>query len=168
MNTVPALICLVVHHNAFASIYTTSSVQTRMWIHKNTCKQGRIHTDIMKCISYSNDTYSIDIGTLTHFIVWMQVSFCRVRGANLYQIHVSLSKFSIPGVMSVLFHQATAILVQTGNIYGESVLGFMMEWSFWQHFMMTSSNGNIFCVTGPLCGEFTGHRWIPITKASDV
>ena len=33
---------------------------------------------------------------------------------------------------------------------------------------MTSSNGNIFRVTGPLCGEFTGHRWIPHTKASDV
>ena len=26
---------------------------------------------------------------------------------------------------------------------------------------MTSSNGNIFRVTGYLCGEFTGHRWIP-------
>ena len=25
-----------------------------------------------------------------------------------------------------------------------------------QHLMMTSSNGNIFRVTGPLCGEFTG------------
>ena len=34
--------------------------------------------------------------------------------------------------------------------------------------MMTSSNGNIFCVTGPLCGEFTGPRWIPRTKASDA
>ena len=32
--------------------------------------------------------------------------------------------------------------------------------------MMTSSNGNIFRVTGPLCGEFTGDRWIPRTKAS--
>ena len=30
---------------------------------------------------------------------------------------------------------------------------------------MTSSNENIFRVTGPLCGEFTGHRWIPLTKA---
>ena len=28
-------------------------------------------------------------------------------------------------------------------------------------FMMTSSNGNIFRVTGHLCGEFTGRRWIP-------
>ena len=32
--------------------------------------------------------------------------------------------------------------------------------------MMTSSNGNTFRFTGPLCGEFTGHRWIPLTKAS--
>ena len=34
--------------------------------------------------------------------------------------------------------------------------------------MMTSSYGNIFRVTGPLCGEFTGHQWIPLTKASDA
>ena len=31
---------------------------------------------------------------------------------------------------------------------------------------MTSLNGNIFRVTGLLYGEFTGHRWIPRTKAS--
>ena len=35
-------------------------------------------------------------------------------------------------------------------------------------FMMTSSNGNLFRVTGHLCGEFTGLRWIPRTKASDA
>ena len=33
--------------------------------------------------------------------------------------------------------------------------------------MMTSSNGNIFRVTSP-CWELAGHRWIPLTKASDV
>ena len=33
---------------------------------------------------------------------------------------------------------------------------------------MTSSNGNIFRVTGPLCREFTGHQWNPCTKASDA
>ena len=33
--------------------------------------------------------------------------------------------------------------------------------------MMTSSNGNIFHVTGPLCGEITGHRWILLTKPSN-
>ena len=34
--------------------------------------------------------------------------------------------------------------------------------------MVTSSNGNIFRVTGHLCGEFTGPRWIPRTKASEA
>ena len=40
--------------------------------------------------------------------------------------------------------------------------------------MMTSSNGNIFRVTDPLCGKFTGHRWIgefpsqrPVTRSFD-
>ena len=39
-------------------------------------------------------------------------------------------------------------------------------------FMMTSSNGNIVSVTGHLCGEFTGPRWIartkPVTRSFDV
>ena len=42
----------------------------------------------------------------------------------------------------------------------------MLHWFttvFWVH-MMTSSNGSIFCVTGHLCGEFTGRRWIPPFK----
>ena len=38
--------------------------------------------------------------------------------------------------------------------------------------MMTSSNGNIFRVTGPLCGEFTGPREFPtqrpVTRSFDV
>ena len=34
--------------------------------------------------------------------------------------------------------------------------------------MMISSNGNIFRVTGPLGGDFTGLRWIPLTRASDA
>ena len=34
---------------------------------------------------------------------------------------------------------------------------------WWRHQMET-----FFRVTGPLCGEFPGHRWIPHTKASDA
>ena len=34
--------------------------------------------------------------------------------------------------------------------------------------MMTSSNGNISSVTGPLWGESTGHRWILLTKTDDA
>ena len=37
----------------------------------------------------------------------------------------------------------------------------------WKQCMMTSSwNGSIYRVTGPLCGEFTGPRWILYKKAS--
>ena len=35
-------------------------------------------------------------------------------------------------------------------------------------YMVTSANGSLFCVIGPLWGEFTGHQWIPLTKASDA
>ena len=34
---------------------------------------------------------------------------------------------------------------------------------WWRHQMET-----FFRVTGPLCREFTGYRWIPLTKASDA
>ena len=34
--------------------------------------------------------------------------------------------------------------------------------TWWHH------NGNIFWVTGPLWGESTGYRWIPLTKATDM
>ena len=34
--------------------------------------------------------------------------------------------------------------------------------------MMTFSSRKIVRVSGPLRGEFTGDRWIPLTKASDA
>ena len=38
--------------------------------------------------------------------------------------------------------------------------------------MMTSSNGNMFCITGLLCGEFTGPGEFPtqrpVTRSFDV
>ena len=46
-------------------------------------------------------------------------------------------------------------------VYKLSAVGVMYS-------MMTSSNGNIFPVTGHLCGEFTGPRWFLRTKASDA
>ena len=45
---------------------------------------------------------------------------------------------------------------------GEMVLS-LFPHPWWRHQMET-----FFRVTGPLCGEFTGYRWIPHTKASDA
>ena len=46
------------------------------------------------------------------------------------------------------------------------------RWHFLCNFMMTSSNGNIFRVTGPFCGEFTGPGEFPtqrpVTRSFDV
>ena len=40
------------------------------------------------------------------------------------------------------------------------------KWWLYHAIMMTSSNGNIFRVTGPLCGEFPTKR--PVTRGVDV
>ena len=61
-----------------------------------------------------------------------------------------------PKISSVLFWYIFSKCLLLWNLYIAT------------RFMMTSSNGNIFRVTGPLCGEFTGPRWIPRAKASDV
>ena len=34
--------------------------------------------------------------------------------------------------------------------------------------IMTSWNVNIFHVTGPLCGDFTGDQWLPLTKTGNA
>ena len=52
-------------------------------------------------------------------------------------------------------------------------LGRYLRWHFCSiSIMMTSSNGNIFRVTGPLCGEFTGPGEFPaqrpVTRSFDV
>ena len=74
-------------------------------------------------------------------------------------------------------------LIPNGPVDNESELVQMMAWcrqplshyltkyrptSMSCYDMMTSSNGNIFRVTRPLWGEYTGHMWIPLTKASDA
>ena len=71
-----------------------------------------------------------------------------------------LSNFRIPISMVVNYRHISNIshtLVGNKRVDHSDVVG-----------MMTSSNGNIIHVTGYLCGEFTGHRWIPRTKASDA
>ena len=68
----------------------------------------------------------------------------------------SLNWIGAPGVETTTAHDTT-----TSCTYFMGCIVVLIR-------MMTSSNGNIFRVTGPLCGEFTGPRWIPRTKASDA
>ena len=75
-------------------------------------------------------------------------------------------------------HQQAQSLMKLKNLYAQvflisniTYLGAMKSFKMADEIsrnMVTSSNENIFCVTDPLCGEFTGHRWIPLTKAGDA
>ena len=67
-------------------------------------------------------------------------------------------------------HQLLVCICLLGRAYFDHLECYYNTWYVYtaQKSMMTSSNGNIFRVTGHLCGEFTVPRWIPYTKASDA
>ena len=101
--------------------------------------------------------------------------------------HLSI-KFNLnPHIDDLLYLNVRILSYEKGNF---SVL-FLVEllliipwrgntwkgWSYWDRqvkamvyfgYMMTSSNGNILRVTGPLWGESIGHQWIPLTKTTDA
>ena len=65
---------------------------------------------------------------------------------------------------SLLVIPKVVALANTGTTSGDKVGG-VAAFGFqsgWRRHMET------FQRDWPLCGEFTGHRWIPLTKASDV
>ena len=76
-----------------------------------------------------------------------------------------LKRFNLkPWLLLASWRQmASSTSVLTG-----SDLGWLTTPMEYIYIMMTSSNGNVFRVTGHLCGDFTGTRWIPLTKASDA
>ena len=83
-----------------------------------------------------------------------------------------------PGTcVASMFHQCVYCLMESPPIF---VRSFSFSNTWFKRFlkrstsfsMMTSSNGNIFRVTGPLCGEFTGSSEFPaqrpVTRSFDV
>ena len=76
---------------------------------------------------------------------------CRSRNASIKSINRIIS--------TILSHKATMPVDRTCTLLKKCIVG---------NNMMTSSNTNFFRVTGPLWVEFTGHQWIPLTKASDA
>ena len=58
--------------------------------------------------------------------------------------------------------------MQGARAYVIIVLDSVTEAQHTDESMMTSSDGNIFRVTGHLGGKFIGHHGIPIKKASDA
>ena len=77
--------------------------------------------------------------------------------ASLWYMYDILIKCGVVTMTQVFIPQQSNV-----NIYRH--MWYIIIINRWGWFIMTSSNGNIFRVTGPLCGEFTGHRWIPLTQ----
>ena len=69
---------------------------------------------------------------------------------DLISIGLSAKGFHVISSLGVLTLWSTATL-KYGSCFAE-VMACLVP----SNYMMTSSNGNIFRVTGPLCGEFTG------------
>ena len=66
------------------------------------------------------------------------------------------------------FHYHQISYISCTKSLNLNVSHLILQSSLCNIFMITSSNGTIFRVTGHLCGEFTGPRWIPHTKASNM
>ena len=65
-------------------------------------------------------------------------------------------------VAIMAFFMVIITLAYSSELMLEKIL-----WPCKTEIMVTSSNGNICRITGHLWGEFTGNRWIPLTKACD-
>ena len=83
----------------------------------------------------------------------------------------------LPWVPSAVMSVSQVEMSEPGSMNNEnwragSIISGWLTWMSLRKFksicmnMMMSSNGNIFHVTGHLCREFTGDRWIPCTKDS--
>ena len=76
--------------------------------------------------------------------------------------HLSMAYFpnKVPVVQSFMFSLMIGWMIRLPVIWDVMMVEIFS--------MMTSSNGNIFHVTGPLCREFTSHWWILLTRSSDT
>ena len=99
----------------------------------------------------------------------MYASKCMATAVSVYHViclYICITYCSSPTIISfVSFYFCSADENQiTYHWYSCS----LQDRIYSRYGMMTSSNGNIFRVTGPYCWEFTGRWWIPLTKASDA
>ena len=82
--------------------------------------------------------------------------FCGIVLGNNSPVALRLGKYEprLGGTLTRHHHKSTRYETLTCLYFPQSAFSISM---------MTSSNGNIFRVTGHLCGGITGHRWIPHT-----
>ena len=102
---------------------------------------------------------------------WANRQICWVMVCFFRKLNVEQSKFGIHFCllttwMRVLWNKLCSA---SQEICTRLALCFLLvNTQILHNYIMTSSNGNTFRVTGHLCGVFTGPRWIPLKKASNA
>ena len=125
---------------------------------------------LMACFCYVG--YCIHRWSVDEGLVEQTMSCSRVLLRVYPTSTITFRSSKLPFVMFFMPITLSLVAPEIGCPASEDKI--VITWTqFWEavgcrHDMMTSSNGNIFRVTGHLCGEFTGPRWIPHTKASDA
>ena len=100
---------------------------------------------------------------------WLQLAGPSFQLPSLFYgvwVRVPLWKWWVMVLRGVFLNYTVSSCIKICVFYGNWKL--FADFRVYSRNMTTSSNGNIFRVTGPLCREITGHRWIPLTKASDA
>ena len=90
---------------------------------------------------------------------WRNPNRRRSPHLHVHNCHLSRLPHMVQSILQSK-HQHTILCSKLDN----HLMFFSFPMFLSSNYMMTSSNGNIFRVTGHLCGEFTGHRWIPDAK----
>ena len=102
------------------------------------------------------------------YFMWPYLPQCsyRFRGwrHGVYVARLRVCRSAVRSDVSTWHRAPTTLLWQTHYNHACSYIPHdsCLSQGTWD--MMTSSNGRFFRVTGPLCGEFTGHRWISLIK----
>ena len=110
--------------------------------------------------------------------VWTSASILSTgrEGTHFREISMSSQQFSFNKIYSKIASQnLLCIQIPTnfcfcsrGAVCNTKARGTILPSYISWYCMMMSSNGNICRVTGLMCGEFTGERWSPLSKASDA
>ena len=123
----------------------------------HTCSRDWIFTTMWKSQGSEDVVYHLELGTFRLFAA------CHDCIGRWHQFAV----FSRSTLESSQFHRYSHC--HNSRTGGDNWNCYVYVWlSKTTGHMMTTSNGNIFRVTGHLCGKFTSLRWIPRTKASDA
>ena len=133
-------------------MFTLICAQINGWVNNGEAGdlgRNRTHYDVIVMISTVNAPHRIPMPTT---VPTLTQGACDGLG-HFKRLRLPAKLIWLVSVTNLLFSNTGDLLTQC---YSVAVS------------MMTSAYGNIFRATGHLWGEFTGHRWIPRTKASDA